>query len=258
MKISRTFVALLLAAGASRAMVSQSTAGTPAPDVQTQVEGLVKIQRAWGPATSTPNMSLAISESSRSTDGIRMGMHAVGLPAGKTYTLVSWPITAKDPVGIMDGVTVDRAGIPICAGTPGTCKSDQPNDPIELVLRPIAGEPVRLALISEDQSVKVLANVVPIPLRGTDQGCTIDAVLLTPGAEVVWIEVAGLAPNGILTFDSSSEGEVRKEDKKANADGSFRTAILPYVEGLKHGVVTVTLKSAKCSPSVKVPWGPAP
>lgn len=249
---------LLLTIGGARAMVSQTTAGTVGPDVQASAEALVKIQRAWGPLASTPNMSLTLTESSRSGEGIRMGMHAAGLPAGKTYTLVSWPITAKDPVTVMDGVTVDSAGIPICAGTPDTCKSDQPNDPIELVLRPIAGEPVRLALISIDQSVRVLASTVPIPLRGTDRGCTVDAVLLTPGAEFVWIEASGFVPNSSLTVNSSSEGEAQGGEKKANADGSFRTAILPYVKGLSHGVVTVTLKSAKCSPSVKVSWGRTP
>jgi hypothetical protein len=200
-------------------------------------------------------MSMTLVESARSSDGIRMSMHTVGLPAGETYSLVSWPITEKNPVTLMNGVTVDTSGMAICAGTPGTCKGNQPNDPIELVLRPIAGEPVRLALISADQSLKVLANIVPIPLRGTDQGCTIDAVLLTPGAEVVLIEAAGFVPNSNLTISSSSEDEPQGGEKKANADGSFRTAILPYVEGLTHGVVTMTLKSAKCSPSINVSWG---
>jgi hypothetical protein len=255
MKKSWVFVAFLLTAGGSRVLVSQTVAGTPTQDVRASVEGLVKIQRVWGPLTSTPNMSLTLTESSRSGDGIRMSLHTAGLPAGKTYSLVSWPVTEKNPVTLMDGVTVDSSGIAICAGSAGMCKGDKPNDPINLVLRPVAGEPVRLALISGDESIKVFANTVPIPLRGTDQGCTIDAVLLTPGAELVWIEASGFRPNSTLTVSSSSGGEVRGEDKRANADGSFRTAILPYVEGLSHGVVTVTLKSAKCSPSVKVPWG---
>jgi hypothetical protein len=256
MKKSPIFIAVLVLIS-GRAMVSQTNPGTPAPDVQSSVEGLVKIHRAWGPVTSTPNMSLTLAESSRSTEGIRMTLHTTGLPAGKTYSLVSWTITEKNPVTLMDGVTVDASGLAICAGTPGTCKGDKADDPIDLVLRPIAGEPVRLALISSDQSIKVLANTVPIPLRGADQGCTLDAVLLSPGAEVVWIEAAGFIPKGTITVRSSSEGELRGDDKKANADGSFRTAILPYVEGLSHGVVTVTLKSGKCSPSVKIPWGPA-
>jgi hypothetical protein len=179
----------------------------------------------------------------------------VGLPAGKTYSLVSWPITEKNPVTVMDGVTVDSSGIAICAGTANTCKGDKPNDPIDLVLRPISGEPVRLGLVSDDGAVKVFAKTVPIPLRGTDHGCTIDAVLLTPEAELVWIEGSGFMPNSNLTVSSSSAGEVRGDDKIANADGSYRTAILPYVEGLSHGVVTASLKSAKCSPSVKIPWG---
>jgi hypothetical protein len=183
-------------------------------------------------------------------------MYATGLPREGTYTLLTWPVTQRGPSELLRGITFDESDLAVCAGTPGTCGSpDRPNDPIDVVLKPVSGEPSRLALISADQSIKIFAKIVPIPLRGEDKGCTVEAVLLTPGAEIVFIEGTGFPPNSEVVMDSESEGERHGAKAKADANGRYVSAILPYKQGLVRGTAKVSLRSAACSPGLSFPWG---
>ncbi len=183
-------------------------------------------------------------------------MYATGLPKQGTYTLVAWPVTQREPSEALRGITFDESGLAICAGTPGTCgTSDRPNDPIDIPLRPVPGEPVRLGLISTDQSTKVFAKIVPEPMRGEDKGCRVEAILLTPGSELVAIEGSGFSANADVVMDSDSEGEHHSAKAKSDVNGGYVTAILPFKQGMVRGTAKVSLKSAGCSPSVTFPWG---
>ncbi len=219
------------------------------------VSRLVKAHQAWGPAASTPNTSLTLKEASREGAIVRIRMYATGLPKEGTYTLMTWPVTQRGPVESLRGVTFNESGLAVCAGTPGTCAGDKPNDPIDVALRPIPGEPSRLALISADQSIKIFAKIVPNPLKGEDKGCSVEAVLLTPGSELVLIEGTGFPPNSDIVLDSESEGERHGGKAKTDADGRYVSGILPYKQGVARGTAKVNLKSAGCSPSVSFPWG---
>ncbi len=222
----------------------------------TSAETLARLHEAWGPKASTPNTSLAITESERSGPLIKFRLTAGGVPKDLTYSILAWPVTQKGPSEVLKGVTLDASGLAICAGKPGTCGSaSKPDDPIDLVLRPAPGEPVRLALVSSDGGTKVFAKLVPVALRGEDRGCSVEATLLTPGAELVLIEGSGLPSDGEITMDSESGGERRGGKGKADSDGRYATAILPYRQGVAGGTTVVTLKAGKCAPSVQVPWG---
>ena len=230
--------------------------GTAAPSgTEDAVNRLVKAHQAWGPAASTPNTSLSLKEASREGQTIKVRMYATGLPKEGTYSLMQWPVTQRGPTEIFSGVTFDESGLAVCAGTPGTCGGDKPNDPIDVVLKPVPGEPSRLALISADQSIKVFAKIVPIPLRGEDNGCSVEAVLLTPGAELVLIEGTGFPPNSDIVLDSESEGERHGGKAKTDVNGRYVSGILPYKQGMARGTTKVNLTSAGCSPSVSFPWG---
>jgi hypothetical protein len=228
----------------------------PTPNVQDAVSNLVKMHAAWGPKASSPNTRLTIKESTRSGQVIKFRLHAEGLPKDGIFTMVSWPVTQKGPSENLRGVTLDESGLAICAGKPGTCgRADNPNDPIDVTVQPVPGEPLRVGLVSEDGATKVFARLVPIPLRGEDRGCAVEGILLTPGAELVLIEGSGFPANGGLQVDSDSEGERHTERKTADGDGRYVGAMLPYIKGAGRGILKVTLKSADCSPSIKVPWG---
>lgn len=232
--------------------------GPPASNASAQdaATNLVKMHNAWGSQASTPNTSLVIKETERSGQVVKFRLYAEGVAKGQVYSIVTWPVTQKGPSESLSGVTLDASGLAICAGTPGTCgRGDKPNDPIDLIFRPVPGEPVRLALASQDGATKVFAKVVPVPLRGEDRGCAVEAILLTPRAELVLVEGSGFPANSDLKLDSDSEGERHGGPGKVDPDGRYMSAILPYKQGLQRGIVKVTLKSPGCSPSVSVPWG---
>ena len=234
---------------------AQSVCGQANANVQDAVANLVKMHNAWGASASSPNASLTIQESSRSGRTIKFRLSAEGVPKDGIYSIVAWPVTQKQPVEVQKGVTLDVPGLAICAGTPTTCRGDKPNDPIDLVFQPALGEPVRLGLVSASGAMKVFTKIVPVPLRGEDRGCMVEGVLLTPGSELVLIEGSGFPANSELTMDSDSEGERHSQKSKADTAGRYANAILPYKQGVAGGTLKVDLKSAKCSPSVGIPWG---
>jgi hypothetical protein len=155
----------------------------------------------------------------------------------------------------MDGVTFDSSGVAICAETPNTCIGNKADDPIDLLSQPAAGEPLRFGVVSDDGNIKVFAKIVPVPLRGQDRGCTVEAVLLTPNASVLWIEGSGFVPSSDVKIDGNSEGEHHAGTGKADSNGGYSFSVLPSKLGLDHGTIQIKLETPKCSPSVKVPWG---
>ncbi len=225
--------------------------------VQDLASRIANNHRTWGPALSTPNVSLSLKEIARSGRTITYQLYASGLPHDKRYLLLSWPVTQGQPGVVLQGVTLDDKGLAVCAGKPDTCGSpDKLNDPIDLKLNPAKGEPFRVALIcADDRNLKAFAKVVPLPNQANDKGCSIQSVLLTPGAEEVAIEGTGFEPNADLTFESNSSGERHSAKAKAGADGNYFSVMLPYKQGEQHGTTQVTIKSVACSPVLTFNWG---
>jgi len=236
----------------------QNTPSLSNADVQEIASKLVRMHNAWNAKMSTPNTHLTIKESARSEGVSKFRLYAEGVPKDEIYTIVTWPVNQKEPSEVLAGVTLDPSGLAICAGRPGTCgAADKQNDPIDLnVMRPVPGEPVRLGLISADGATKVFASSVPIPLRGEDRGCAVDAVLLLPRGMLVLVEGSGFPANSELKMDSDSEGERHGGNGKVDKDGHYLSAVVPYKQGTPQGTLKVTLKSVNCAPSVSVPWGP--
>ena len=67
-------------------------------------------------------MTLAIVEQSHTGAEFRYRLQATGIPANSIVTLVSWPVTQREPVENLRGVTFNDMGIAVCAGRPGTCQ----------------------------------------------------------------------------------------------------------------------------------------
>jgi hypothetical protein len=223
---------------------------------QDSAANLVRMHDEWGAKASTPGASLSIFEASRSGPVIRLRLRATGLPKGVGYSIVAWPVTAKGASEVLKGVTLDESGLAVCAGKPGTCGTPQkPNDPIDLPVQPVPGEPVRVGLISADGTMKVFAKIVPVPVDGQDRNCRIEATLLTPAGELILIEASGLGANSDVYFDSESEGENHSAKGQADAEGRYVTSVLPYKEDVVRGTLKVRLRSASCSPGLAIGWG---
>jgi hypothetical protein len=248
--------AALACFAANGAVNAQSSGVAVDTTTQQQLDQLVNIQEHWGPEASTDHLALSLVETARSGGTVTFRLNAPGAPKDKTYTLVSWPVTASGPQQVMTGVTFDTSGTAVCAGTPGKCgDAATPNDPIDNVTQPVPGEPVRLGLISSDGTVKLFARAVPVPIRSVDHGCELQAVLLTPKAEAVLLPASGYSPATKATLDCHSEKEQHAKEIDLNAQGKYSVAFLPYVAGLDHGTLTCTVKTAQCANTVSVPWG---
>ncbi len=224
-------------------------------DVQASVAQLFKMHEAWGPGLNSPNAAMTLKEISRSGQTIRYRIFASGLPREAVYTLVNWPVTFRSPVQALSGVTLDKTGLAICAGKPGTCGDPKtPNDPIDLPINPAKGEPVRLGLIS-GETLKAFYKIVPVPIAGTDKTCRAEIVLLTPKAEAVLLEASGFRAQSPLKMLTESEGERHELSVMADATGNYKSMVLPFVQGKQHGTMHVTVSSDACSPALNFPWG---
>lgn len=247
----RVFFALL----SVPALLAQSAAKPE--EVPQEAIQLFQMHDFWGPKASSPNLTLSLVEESQVGASFRYGLKATGVPAGAVFTLGAWPVTQKQPEDVLHGVTFNKDGVGICAGRPGTCGDPaNPDDPIHIPFVAVPGEPIRVAIVSSDGALKAFAKVVPIPVQGEDRGCKVSATLLTPGAELLFLEGTGFAPNSEIVMASDSEGEKHDfKGKGADAQGRYTSAVLPYKTGLTHGTVNIVLKGSSCSPAVKVAWG---
>lgn len=224
-----------------------------APEVMAQ---LAKKHQAWNPKLNSPGVSLTLVEVARDSPKIRYELHTTGFPPNRKYTIVQWPANRLQPQDGMKGVTLDATGRAICAGTPGTCSGGSPNSPIQLQFSPFKTEPIRIALVSnDDQHLRAVVNLVPISNRVTDKGCSLESVMLAPNSSLVALQGSGFRPNAALTMLSESEGERHDGPLNADADGNLYFAMGQGVKGKESGTTKLGVSSAECSLSLSIRWG---
>ena len=224
-------------------------------DLEKMVKRLVAVQENWGPKTSTPGVSLKFVPVKHEGGKFEYKLQLTGAPKGKVYSMMSWPVTVQDAREDGGGVTLNDAGVAVCEGTADRCKLSKANDPVSVTVQPKAGEPIRLGLLSSDRTVRAFAEVTPLPLLGRDKGCRLEATLMTPHAEIVWLEAEGLPPNESFQFISDTEGVKKQVVGKADAAGKFHTVMLPEAKGKERGMAIVAVKAQGCAPSIKLAWG---
>jgi hypothetical protein len=229
------------------------------PEQKAKVEQLGKIQKNFGKKMNSPGVELSLKETNRSRTADRTlvsyRLYGTGLPSKTTYALMQVQIDGT-VTQIMDGVTFDASGQAICAGREGTCQGNGPNDPIAMVVYAGKGEPKRFGLVSDDEAhVKGFVSVVPFPNATTDKGCRLESIIGTPNGELTFIQGDGFAPNVELSIDTQSSDEKHHDTARAEADGSYFVAILPYVIGKKSGKSVWEVKSENCNPKLTFSWG---
>jgi|SRR5882672_10826478 len=244
------FVVLLTVAFSAIGQVTEANA----PAI---MEDVAKRHQGWSPKLNSPGMSIKLSEVGKaSPHTIFYQLTATGFPSGLKYTIVTWPANQIKAQGGMTGVTLDASGLAICAGTPGTCKGSGPNSPISLQFSPVKSEPIRLALVSDDDKhLRAVVNFVPIPNRVIEKGCSLEEVMLAPYASLVSLQGSGYESNADIQFKSESEGEHHDGQLKTDSDGNFVFALGQGVKGKEKGVTKLSVSSNRCSLSLTVPWG---
>lgn len=155
-------------------------------DAPAMMEQLAKKNQAWSPKLNSAGASITQVEVARDSPRIWYELHATGFPKDLKYTIVQWPANRLQPQDGMKGVTLDSFGRAICAGTAGTCRGGSPNSPIRMQFSPVKTEPIRIALVSDDeQHLRAVASFVPISNRVMDKGCSLESVMLAPNSALV-------------------------------------------------------------------------
>jgi hypothetical protein len=229
------------------------------PDQKAKVMQLANLQRNFGKKMNSPGVDLSLKEIDRKTTTdrtlVRYELHAVGLPKNATYALVKVQISGQ-VLKQLDGVTLDADGRAICAGQKATCSGSTPNSPIDLVFFAGKSEPIRLALVSNDDShVKGFIQAIPFPNSVTDKDCKLESILGTPKGELTYIQGSGFEPSEELTIDGESYGEKNHGTAKAEADGSYFGAAMPNVLGKASGMTKWSVKGKNCNPVLNFSWG---
>jgi hypothetical protein len=250
--------------------LAQNTANPPQPPnappmtaAAQGVEGAKKLmtqQLAWD-VSSTTGAKLIAKERSRAKGEqatvIRYDLITQGLPRDQHYTLVTWPLNgAITPVE--GGISLTEDGRLICTGkTKADCAPSRPDaDPIiDLALTAAKGEPKRFGVISDDQKWKALTTLVAFPDVGTDGGCTLEALRVTPEAEAMMVRGKGFTPRLTVPMTSDSAGEIVTGSWQINEKGELISLVMPAVRGKTEGQATIRVKAPECAPQVVFRWG---
>jgi hypothetical protein len=209
---------------------------------------------------STPGTSAELHETARLNQngqlGVRYNIVVKGAPKDQTYTLVSWPINAPKPVEQIKGLSIGTDGLVVCAGkTPEQCVGEKENDLVDFVLSPAQGEVFRMALVSADGETKIFFATIPDPIIKKSKTCNLEVIRLMPRFELVLIRAKGYVPNEDLLFASKSYDESQERRVKADADGGYISALMPFVKTKQNGRTSVSLKGGSCGVALSFDWG---
>jgi len=182
-----------------------------------------------------------------------------GAPQDKLYRLIVWPVTAPDPITMMDGLKISGDGTVECpADSSKSCAQRFKGKELHLTYLPAPGEIYRQALISEDRNARVFFSVVPEPVAGQDKKCSLEILRLSPNFELVAVLGKGFQPSEPLAFHTLSYGETHDANLSADARGEFHASVTPFVAGHSHGSTAVSVQGVTCSPKVSFNWGTTP
>lgn len=254
MRIVSVFFVCLLICAVDTAQKSTD----PLARAKEEATRLGNIQRNWGPKINSPGVGISLKETGRQeTNGhtaVIYRIFATGFPQDGIYSLTTVDLNLNVSTA-MEGITLDKSGQAICAGRPGTCSGNGPNDPIDLTIFAARGEPKRFGFVSPDGRRKAFISIVPFPIIGLDHGCSVEAVLLTPNAEAMLIHGSGFEPDSAIHSIATSGNEKQEGDLKSDATGDVYEIQLPYIKGEAKGSSKVTLRSKTCNPSLTYEWG---
>jgi hypothetical protein len=220
---------------------------------------LANLQKNFGKKMNSPGVDLSLKEISRLKTSdrtfVKYELYATGFPTKSTYSLLKVQISGK-VLKQLDGITIASDGRAIYAGRKGTCSGSEPNSPIDRAFFAGKAEPIRLALVSnDDPHVKGLIQAIPFPNSTTDKGCTLESIIGTPKGELTYIQGSGFEPGGEITTNSESYGEKTHSVSKAEADGAHFAVVAPNVLGKTSGTTIWSVKGKNCHPTLIVSWG---
>jgi len=214
----------------------------------------VNTHLAWGPHANSKGASLELEAKRVDESNFDVRLKAKGMSGSERYQLVSWPLNQRGPSVIAANVIVGVDGYVTCPNDQTKCLDAAPGTQVVLHLRPVPGEPTRLALLSKNREVKAVEKTTLLPLQSSDGSCDLKATLMLPDGVAILFEGSGFAPNEIVTESSSSGPETHSDPKQTDSAGRIYTVSLPAVKGQDNGELKMTFRTSRCAPTVTVPW----
>jgi hypothetical protein len=207
-----------------------------------------------------PGMSIEAKEVSRKGKSgkdlvVQYHIFVKGVPPNTLFQALNWPPNTEKPSVILEGISVGKDGVLMCAGrSPEQCGDPKkPDDPIEFTVLPMTGEPSRFAFVSSD--IRIGTVIVADPIEAKDKGCTITLVRLTKPFDLAFMSGSGYSPNTDVHYTVSSEMTSNRVIR-ADSTGTIRVGLIPYPGKKKQGTATVRINEAACSPQASWEWGP--
>jgi hypothetical protein len=249
---------LLFASLAFAPAIGQTVSSTQA-DIGQRVQHIMDIEVGFENMVP-PGTSIQAKEVSRRGESdkdlaVLYHIFVTGVPENTLFKYVDWPVNADRPTARLEGISVGKDGILMCAGrTAEQCGDpNKPDDPIEFTSMPLKGEPTRMAFISSD--VKIGIVIVPDPVAARDKGCSLTATRMTRAFDLAFLSGSGYPPNTDIHYKVSSEMTSDFVVKSDNT-GTIRTSVIPFPGKKTEGTARVKIMESNCAPEVSWKWGP--
>ncbi|MGB6719348.1 MAG: hypothetical protein WBE72_01025 [Terracidiphilus sp.] len=189
------------------------------------------------------------------TASARYRVFAEGAPDNKVYGLTLWVVGQKLVHDPRDLYVNDQGLVMTHRPRPGQENAlKTPGDELELMPEAGTAEPVRYMLSSKDDALSILGTLVPHPVVGQDQSCTLELRIAEPHATAVLLVAEGFPPDTGIPLVLESEGETIHMTMAANSSGHAEVADFPTVSGKAHGTLKATAEGSDCLPSALLPW----
>jgi len=209
----------------------------------------------WGEKFNSPGAKLSYNEIGRATiqgrTVITYNLFASGLPKGQHFVLCILNV-GSDPRGVADAYLNDDGKV---VNVLADAAHHVAEDPINAKVFGGKGESVQFALISDDDQSRAFTQIVPFPLEETSGTCHLSLVETGPYYFGVLIRLTGLQPDEELSIEQRSENEGGQSKAKADAQGTYNAALLPFVKGKRSGKARFVVSGKSCKIGIEFPWG---
>ena len=209
----------------------------------------------WGEKYNSPGATLTYKEIGRARiEGrtvITYNLFASGLPKNEHYVLCSLNV-GGEPQAVTDAYLNDERKVVNVLADPAHHVAE---DPINVKAFGGKGEPIQFALTSDDDRLRAFAQVIPFPLEVLSGPCHLAAIETGPYYYGMFIGLTGFQPNEDLAIEQQSGDEGGHTNAKANEQGGYNAALLPFVKGQRSGKARFYVTAKSCKIGIQFPWG---
>lgn len=209
----------------------------------------------WGEKFNSPGAKLPYREIGRATiQGrtiVTYNLFASALPKDQHYVLCVLNV-GSDPRAVTDAyLNGDGKVVNVLADVARRVAEE----PINAKVFGGKGEPIQFALISDDNQLRAFAQIVPFPLEETTGPCHLSLIETGPYYSAVLIRLTGFQPDEKLSIEQRSENEGGRSKARADAQGAYNAALLPFVKGKRSGKARFVVSAKSCTIGIDFPWG---